>query len=95
MTDVALRVEVAGVRGYPATIAADLDRCDDSAADRCALYVDDQHVTVIAADAAAARWLYEWLEESVDYYRDEFVDATAEQTAARHLATAVHEEVAR
>lgn len=95
MTDVALRVEVAGVRGYPATIAADLDRSDAAAADRCALDVDGQHVTVIAADAAAARWLYEWLEESVDYYRDEFVDATAEHAAARHLATAVYDEVAR
>ena len=49
-------------------------------------------MTVTAADAAAARWLNEWLEETADYYRDEFVDATAEQTAARHLATVVYQE---
>lgn len=94
MTDAALHVEVAGVRGYPATLAADLDRCDDGAADRCTLDVDDQQVTVIAADAAAARWLYEWLEESVDYYRDEFIDGTAECIAARHLAAVVYEATA-
>lgn len=93
MTDDALHVEVAGVYGYPTTIAADLNRCDDAAAARCALEINGQHVTVTAADAAAARWLYEWLEETADYYRDEFVDATAEQTAARHLATVVYEEL--
>jgi hypothetical protein len=95
VTDAALRVEVAGVRGYPATVATDLDRCDAAAADRCALDVDGQHITVTAVDAAAAWWLYEWLEESVDYYRDEFVDATAEHAAARHLAAVVYDEVAR
>jgi hypothetical protein len=81
-----LRVEVAGVRGYPDTIAADLDRCDAAAAERCTLDIDGDDVTVTAGDAAAARWLYEWLEESVECYREEFIAATGEHAAARHLA---------
>jgi uncharacterized protein YacL (UPF0231 family) len=93
VTDDTLQVEVAGVRGYPDTIATDLDRCDAAAADRCTLGVDGDDVTVTAADAAAARWLYEWLEESVEYYREEFVSATGEHAAARHLAAVVYEEV--
>jgi hypothetical protein len=48
---------------------------------------------VTAADAATARWLYEWLEESVEYYREEFVNASGEHDAARELATAVFEEL--
>jgi uncharacterized protein YacL (UPF0231 family) len=95
VTDDTLRVEVAGVRGYPDTLAADLDRCDAAAAERCTLAVDDDDVTVTATDAAAARWLYEWLEESVEYYREEFVAATGEHAAARHLAAAVYEEMGR
>lgn len=91
-----LQVDVTDVRGYPDTLAADLDRANADAADRCALDVDtDRHwVTVTAEDATAARWLYEWLEESVDYYRDEFIDGTAECIAARHLAAVVYEATA-
>jgi len=94
-TDPVLRVDVADVRGYPDTIATDLDRAADAAADRCDLDVDvdGDRVTVTAADAAAARWLYEWLEESAEYYREEFVAARAEHDAARDLATAVYEEL--
>jgi len=90
-----LQVDVADVRGYPDTIAADLDRADAGAADRCDPDVDTERrrVRVTAADAAAARWLYEWLEESVEYYREEFVDAGGEHDAARTLATAVYEEL--
>jgi hypothetical protein len=90
-----LQVDVTDVRGYPDTLAADLDRADADAADRCALDVDtDRHrVTVTAEDATAARWLYEWLEESVEYYREEFVDASGEHDAARTLASAVYEEL--
>lgn len=89
MTDDTFRVEVAGVRGYPDTIATDLDRCDAAAADRCTLAVDGDDVTV----TAAARWLYEWLEESVENYREEFVAATGEHATAQHLAAVVYEEV--
>lgn len=92
-TDATLHIDIVGVRGYPGTIAADLDRCDDAAAARCDLAVKGRHVTVTAADAAAARWLYEWLQESVEYYREEFVNATAEHAAARHLATIVYEDL--
>lgn len=92
-SDTVLRVDIADVRGYPDTIATDLDRAVDATADRCALDVDGGRVTVIAADAAAARWLYEWLLESVEYYREEFIFASGEHTAAKQLATAVYEEL--
>ncbi len=94
-TDAALHIDLVGVRGYPDTIAADLDRCDDAAAGRCDLNVRGRHVTVTAADAAAARWLYEWLQESVEYYREEFINATGEHAAAKHLATIVYEDLTK
>ena len=95
MTDAALQVEVPNVRGYPDTIATDLGQCDEPAAEPCNLDVegDGSRATVTAADAATARWLYEWLEESVEYYREEFVNANGEHDAARELATAVFEEL--
>ncbi len=90
--DPVLRVDVADVRGYPETIAADLEQASADTAGRCNLAVDVDRVTVTAADAAAARWLYEWLKESAEYYREEFVAARGEHDAARHLAAAVYEE---
>ena len=48
-------------------------------------------VVIKALDDNAMKWLYDWLEETRQYYRTEYVDASGEHDAAKELATAVYD----
>ena len=91
------RIELTDVRGFPDSIARDLEREDGKHADDCNIqYDEEQHRVVVSTNHSnAARWLYDWLEETRQYYRENYVDASAEHDAAEDLAKAVYEEVSR
>lgn len=89
-----------GVDGRPDTIITDLKRADAPEAERVEMseYYDETRrestVWVEADDDNALKWLYDWLEESRQYYKENFVDASAEHDAARDLAHRVYEVMA-
>jgi len=97
--DPAYELELAAVGGYPDTLVADLSRATAAEADRVELRwrLDEDtgrnHVTIRAADGAAAKWLYDWFEDSETHYRTEYVDASMEHKAAAELASAWYDEV--
>ena len=97
--DPAYELKIAAVGGYPDTLVADLSRATAAEAERVELRwrLDEDtgrdHVTIRAADGAAAKWLYDWFEGSGSHYRTEYVDASAEHKAAAELAGAWYDEV--
>jgi hypothetical protein len=97
--DPAYERELAAVGGYPDTLVTDLSRATAPEADRVELRwrldedTGEHHVTIRAADGAAAKWLYDWFEDSETHYRTEYVDASAEHKAAAELASAWYDEV--
>ena len=82
-------------RGLPDTVADDLDRADFKHADDCdIIYTEEsQTVEISAVHSVAAKGLYDWLEETAQYYKENYVDASGEYDAARQLAKAVYEEM--
>jgi hypothetical protein len=82
-------------QGFPDTIANDLERAEFKKAAECEIiYTEDtQTVEVSAFDSVAAKQLYDWLEETAQYYKENYVDASGEYDAARQLADAVYEEM--
>ena len=97
--DPAYDLELAAVGGYPDTLVTDLSRATAPEADRVELRwrLDEDtgrnHVTIRAADDTAAKWLYDWFEDSETHYRTEYVDASMEHKAAAELASAWYDEV--
>lgn len=87
------RIWIDNPRGFPDTIQKDLQREDAEEAKRTNIAAEDNAVLVEAEDGAAAKWLYDWLEDSVQYYRENYDAATGEIDAARQLADRVYEEV--
>jgi hypothetical protein len=79
--------------GYPDTIADDLTRADFEYAEQCGIeYDEDTHtVEVTAPHSTAAKQLYDWLKDSVEHYRTEYVAAEMEHRAARQLERAVYQ----
>ena len=82
-------------RGFPDTVANDLDRADFKHADDIEIiYTEEsQTVEISATHSVAAKNLYDWLEETAQYYKKNYVDASGEYDAARQLAEAVYEEM--
>jgi len=97
--DPAYELEIAAVGGYPDTLVTDLSRATAPKADRVELRwrLDEDtgrnQVTIRAADDNAAKWLYDWFEDSETHYRTEYVDASMEHKAAAELASAWYDEV--
>jgi len=90
-------VRVNDVSGFPGTIVSDLERADDNRVERVSMshwyhHEEEESVVVIQAlDDNSMKWLYDWLEDTRQYYKEEYVDATGEHDAARELADAVYE----
>jgi len=97
--DVAYTVRVGDVPGFPDTVVKDLQRADGRGVDRIHMahwyhHDAEQSVVVIRAlDDNAMKWLYDWLEDTKEHYKKEYVDAGGEYDAARELADAVYEAV--
>jgi len=97
--DPAYVLEIAAVGGYPDTLVTDLSRAAAPEAERVELRwrldedSGEHHVTIRAADDNAAKWLYDWFEDSETHYRTEYVDASMEHKAAAELASAWYDEV--
>jgi hypothetical protein len=88
------RIEIEAA-GFPDSIANDFDRGDGRHVDGCMVEYDaERHRVVLAANHSnAAKWLYDWLEETRQYYKENYVDASGEHDAARDMANAVYEEM--
>jgi len=90
-----MKLTIDNPRGFPDTIVNDLDRADFKHADDCKIIYTEksQTVEISAVHNVAAKELYDWLEETTQYYKESYVDATGEYDAARQLAEAVYEEM--
>jgi hypothetical protein len=90
-----MKLTIDGPRGFPDTIVNDLDRADFKHADDIEIiYTEEsQTVEISAAHSVAAKNLYDWLEETAEYYKENYVDASGEYDTARQLAEAVYEEM--
>jgi hypothetical protein len=86
-------VTIEDPRGSPDTIVRDLERAEFDAVDDCdIIYSEDTNtVEITAVHSVAAKNLYDWLEETAQYYKENYVDASGEHDAARQLAEAVYE----
>lgn len=95
--EVAYTLRVNDVAGFPGTIVTDLTRADAAEAERVYAAhwyntdIDESVVVIQALDDNAMKWLYDWLEDTKQYYKEEYVDAGGEWEAARDLATAVYD----
>jgi hypothetical protein len=95
--DVAYTLRVNDVAGFPGTIVNDLQRVDEPEAERVYAahwYNHEAETSVVvieALDDNAMKWFYDWLEDSKQYYKEEYVDAGGEYKAAEELATAVYD----
>ena len=89
----AMELTINEPRGFPDTIATDLERAGFKHAEDCEISYSEgsDAVEITAVDSVAAKNLYDWLEESAQYYRENYVDASGEHDAARQLAKAVYE----
>lgn len=87
-----IRIVIGDPTGFPDSIANDLERVDAETAERVSIeYIEDsQKVVIEAEDHNAAKWLYDWLEETRQYYRENYVDASGEHDAARQMADRVY-----
>jgi len=87
-----IKIVIGDPAGFPDTIAKDLRRADADAADRVSIeYIEDEHRVVIEAeDHNAAKWLYDWLEETREYYQENYVDASGEHNAAEQMADRIY-----
>jgi len=90
-----MKLTIDGPRGFPDTIVNDLDRADFKHADDIEIiYTEEsQTVEISATHSVAAKNLYDWLEETAQYYKENYMDASGEYDAARQLAEAVYEEM--
>lgn len=93
MTD---EITISSPKGDPASISRDLNRADAEEAERTDISYDEEEDTVVvtADDDSALDWLYGWLEEIVQFYRENFDEARSDIAAARQLAEATYEETA-
>ena len=90
-----MKLTIDDPRGFPDTIANDLDRAEFKHAGDCDIIYTEESDTVeiSAVHSVAAKNLYDWLEETAQYYKENYVDASGEYDAARQLAEAVYEEM--
>jgi len=90
-----MKLTIDDPRGFPDTIATDLERADFNHAGDCDIIYTEESDTVeiSAVHSVSAKNLYDWLEETAQYYKENYVDATGEYEAARQLAEAVYEEI--
>lgn len=80
-------------KGFPDTIAGDLTRADGRWAEACQLNYDEGRdvVTAYWPHDNAGKWLHGWLEQTMQYYKTEYVNASGEYRAARQIRDAVCE----
>lgn len=90
-----MKLTIDDPRGFPDTIANDLERAEFKHAEDCDIIYTEESDTVeiSAVHSVAAKNLYDWLEETAQYYKENYVDASGEHDAARQLAKAVYEEM--
>lgn len=90
-----MKLTIDDPRGSPDTIANDLERAEFEHAGDCdIIYTEETRtVEISATHSVAAKQLYDWLEETAQYYKENYVDASGEHDAARQLAEAVYEEM--
>lgn len=90
-----MKLTIDNPRGFPDTIANDLERAEFKHAEDCDIvYTEESDVVEISAvHSVAAKNLYDWLEETAQYYKENYVDASGEHDAARQLAKAVYKEM--
>lgn len=85
------------VSGFPDTIVADLEREDAPESEKLEVshwWHDEKQESVVVVKAMnkdTLRWLYDWLEETKQFYQTEFTDAEGEYRAAEELANAMYE----
>ena len=80
-------------RGFPDSIARDLERAESSVSDTCDIGYDEEEnkVTIEAEGDEALEELYDWLTETMRFYKEEFVDASGEYRAAQQMEEKVYE----
>jgi len=90
-----MKLTINDPRGFPDTIVNDLGRADFECAGDCAIVYDEatDTATIEAPHSAAAKQLYDWLEDTAEYYRTEYVAAEAEYDAAKQLARVLYDEL--
>lgn len=90
-----MNITIDDPRGFPDTIANDLERADFKQAEDCdIIYTEESGTVEISATTSVdAKNLYDWLEETAQYYKENYVDASGEYDAARQMADAVYEEM--
>ena len=79
--------------GFPSTIVQDFERADKGQyLGNCSLEYDNSTRVISGGftSGAAGKALYDWLEETAQYYRTEYVDASGEYRAAKQLASTVY-----
>jgi hypothetical protein len=84
-------------RGFPSTIVNDFERAEFQEVERCWMEWDEseQLVTISAEDDNAAKALYDWLEETRQHYRENYVDASGDHDAAEQMAREVYDALSQ
>lgn len=87
-------LEISQPDGFPESVESDLERAEFDGASNCTITYHERTdtVTITVEDTADAQSLYKWLENTAEYYKENFVDATGDYLAARQLADVVHQE---
>lgn len=93
MSDPVLAIEIEEPRGFPDTIANDLERAEATESSLCRIewLPGPSTVEIEAETHVAARWLSEWLEESMRHYA-ESRESYGELRACEQLHEAVQDE---
>ena len=80
-------------RGAFDSIAHDLDRADFKYSEHCEIEydIDEYKVTIHAVHDTALCQLHDWLEETAQHYKHNFVDGAAEYRAAIQMTEIVSE----
>jgi len=89
-----MNIEITDPKGFPDTIAGDLERAEFEYADDChiAYLADADTVRIKAPHSNAAKALYHWLEDTAQYYRESYVDASGDYDAAKQMADRIYQE---
>lgn len=89
-----MNIEITDPKGFPDTIARDLEGAEFQYAADCeiAYLADADTVKITAPHSNAAKALYNWLEDTAQYYRENYVDASGDYDAAKQMADRVYQE---